>query len=147
MKQREQQAEAAPGFQIAPMIDVVFVIMLFFMVMAGAVKVEHELKTTLPGNAETAKETEIPDEITIGVAENGQVTINEDPVGTPQDKTLDGLFNEMTKLKQAAVQSKTKLLITVQAEENARYDRVINVLDILAKANITNVTFAVSDTE
>ena len=28
------------GFQIAPMIDVVFVIMLFFMVMAGAVKVE-----------------------------------------------------------------------------------------------------------
>ena len=30
------------GFQIAPMIDVVFVIMLFFMVMAGAVKVERE---------------------------------------------------------------------------------------------------------
>jgi biopolymer transport protein ExbD len=64
------------GFQIAPMIDVVFVIMLFFMVMAGAVKVEHELKTTLPGNAETAKETEMPDEITIGVAENGAITIN-----------------------------------------------------------------------
>ena len=33
------------GFQIAPMIDVVFVIMLFFMVMAGAVKVENELNT------------------------------------------------------------------------------------------------------
>jgi len=48
MKQREEQPDAAPGFQIAPMIDVVFVIMLFFMVMAGAVKVEHELKTTLP---------------------------------------------------------------------------------------------------
>ena len=37
MKQREQQPDASPGFQIAPMIDVVFVIMLFFMVMAGAV--------------------------------------------------------------------------------------------------------------
>ena len=37
------------GFQIAPMIDVVFVIMLFFMVMAGAVKVENELNTQLPG--------------------------------------------------------------------------------------------------
>ena len=54
MKQKPETADAAPGFQIAPMIDVVFVIMLFFMVMAGAVKVEHELKTTLPGNAETA---------------------------------------------------------------------------------------------
>ena len=40
--------EAQAGFQIAPMIDVVFVIMLFFMVMAGAVKVERELKTLFP---------------------------------------------------------------------------------------------------
>jgi biopolymer transport protein ExbD len=121
--------------------------MLFFMVMAGAVKVEHELKTTLPGNAETSTATEIPDEITIGVSENGQITINEDPVGTPQDKTLDGLFNEMTKLKQAAIQSGSKLLITVQAEEAARYERVINVLDVLARADINNVTFAVAEPE
>ena len=147
MKRAPQEMPADAGFQIAPMIDVVFVIMLFFMVMAGAVKVEHELKTTLPGNDETANETEIPDEITIGVSENGQITINEDPVGTPQDKTLDGLFNEMTKLKQAAVQSKTKVLITVQAEEAARYERVINVLDVLARADINNVTFAVAEPE
>ena len=135
------------GFQIAPMIDVVFVIMLFFMVMAGAVKVEHELKTTLPGNAETAKETEMPDEITIGVSENGAITINEDPVGQPNDKTLEGLYNEMMKMATAAKQSKTKLLITVQAEEAAKYDRVINVLDVLARADIPNVTFAVAEPE
>ena len=121
--------------------------MLFFMVMAGAVKVEHELKTTLPGNAETAKETDLPDEVTIGVSETGEITLNEDPVGAPGDKLLENLYNQMKLMGQAAEQSKTKLLITVQAEENARYERVINVLDILAKANITNVTFAVSDTE
>ena len=147
MKQREQMPDAAPGFQIAPMIDVVFVIMLFFMVMAGAVKVEHELKTTLPGNAETAKETDLPDEVTIGVSETGEITLNEDPVGAPGDKLLENLYNQMKQLGQAAVDSKTKLLITVQAEESARYERVINVLDCLAKANISNVTFAVSDTE
>jgi biopolymer transport protein ExbD len=147
MKRPPQETPSDAGFQIAPMIDVVFVIMLFFMVMAGAVKVEHELKTTLPGNAETSTATEIPDEITIGVSENGQITINEDPVGTPQDKTLDGLFNEMTKLKQAAIQSGSKLLITVQAEEAARYERVINVLDVLARADINNVTFAVAEPE
>ena len=147
MKQPEQQPDANPGFQIAPMIDVVFVIMLFFMVMAGAVKVEHELKTTLPGNAETAKETEMPDEITIGVSENGTITINEDPVGQPNDKTLDNLYNEMVKMATAAKQSKTKLLITVQAEEAAKYERVINVLDVLARADISNVTFAVAEPE
>jgi biopolymer transport protein ExbD len=147
MKRAPVEMPSDAGFQIAPMIDVVFVIMLFFMVMAGAVKVEHELKTTLPGNAETAKETEMPDEITIGVAENGAITINEDPVGLPNDKTLDSLYNEMMKMATAAKQSKTKLLITVQAEEAAKYERVINVLDVLARADITNVTFAVAEPE
>ncbi len=147
MKRAPTEMPSDAGFQIAPMIDVVFVIMLFFMVMAGAVKVEHELKTTLPGNAETAKETEMPDEITIGVSENGAITINEDPVGLPNDKTLDGLYNEMMKMATAAKQSKTKLLITVQAEEAAKYERVINVLDVLARADITNVTFAVAEPE
>jgi len=147
MKAFPQEEDTSLGFQIAPMVDVVFVIMLFFMVMAGAVKVEHELKTTLPGNAETAKETELPDEVTIGVSEAGEVTLNEDPVGPPGDKLLENLYNQMKQMGQAAEQSKTKLLITVQAEENARYERVINVLDVLAKANITNVTFAVADSE
>ena len=147
MKQAPQEAPRDAGFQIAPMIDVVFVIMLFFMVMAGAVKVEHELKTKLPGNAETAKETEMPDEITIGVSENGTITINEDPVGQPNDKTLDNLYNEMMKMATAAKQSKTKLLITVQAEEAAKYERVINVLDVLARADINDVTFAVAEPE
>jgi biopolymer transport protein ExbD len=61
--------------------------------------------------------------LTIGVSESGRITINEDPVGQPQDRELEGLFNEMTKMAQAAKQSKTKLLISVQAEEAARYEK------------------------
>jgi biopolymer transport protein ExbD len=135
------------GFQIAPMIDVVFVIMLFFMVMAGAVKVEHELKTTLPGNVDTAKETEMPDELTISVAENGQVSLNDEAISTPQDRDLVQLFQEMKRAKQNADSGKTKLLVTVQAEETARYERVVNVLDVLAQAEVSNVTFSVAEPE
>jgi len=147
MRQAKQDVASDAGFQIAPMIDVVFVIMLFFMVMAGAVKVEHELKTTLPGNAETAQETELPDEVTIGISETGEVTLNEDPLGAPLDRALEGLYSQMVQMRKAAEQAKTKMLITVQAEEAARYERVMNVLDVLARAEITNVTFAVSETE
>lgn len=42
MKHLLHSDDIAIGFQIAPMIDVVFVIMLFFMVMTGSVKVERE---------------------------------------------------------------------------------------------------------
>ena len=146
-RKHKPSSEVNLGFQIAPMIDVVFVIMLFFMVMAGAVKVEHELKTTLPGNVDTAKETEMPDELTISVAENGQVSLNDEAISTPQDRDLVQLFQEMKRAKQNADSGKTKLLVTVQAEETARYERVVNVLDVLAQAEVSNVTFSVAEPE
>jgi biopolymer transport protein ExbD len=61
--------EGNVGFQIAPMIDVVFVIMLFFMVMAGAVKVEKELNTQLPGTVESKTSTDFVDEQIINIGE------------------------------------------------------------------------------
>ena len=64
------------GFQIAPMIDVVFVIMLFFMVMAGAMKTERYLPAQLPGIPEL-NHIKLPDvEILLGVHEDGSVTLN-----------------------------------------------------------------------
>ena len=38
------------GFQIAPMVDVVFVLMLFFMASAGSQVAERELNINLPGS-------------------------------------------------------------------------------------------------
>ena len=67
--------EGSFGFQIAPMIDVVFVIMLFFMVMAGAVKIENELNTQLPGTAETPGSTDFVDEQIITISDTGEVSL------------------------------------------------------------------------
>jgi biopolymer transport protein ExbD len=137
------------GFQIAPMIDVVFVIMLFFMVMAGAVKVEHELKTALPGSTPPAAvdSKDPPDEITILVAEDGTVTMNEEEFDTAKDKKLPNLTVNLVKLKKDADARGSKVLITLQTEEQAKYERVIDVLNALAKAQISNVTFTVGGEE
>ena len=51
MKPRSFSHEADVGFQIAPMIDVVFVILVFFMALAAQIRIEHSLQTTLPGVA------------------------------------------------------------------------------------------------
>lgn len=137
------------GFQIAPMIDVVFVIMLFFMVMAGAVKVERELKQQLPGvnvvNPDNAPE--MPDEITVGVEESGHVTLNEEELDPPDSKAMPNFVATMMRLKQEADGRKAKVLVTIQAEEQAKYERVIDVLDALAKAQVSNVTFTVGGEE
>lgn len=138
------------GFQIAPMIDVVFVIMLFFMVMAGSVKVEHELKMKLPGDPEasTSAPTDSPDEVTISIAENGQVSVNDNPVDSQTDENLATLTQEMKMVAENARRSNQKILVTVSAEETAKYERIAYVLNALAKAGASeNVTFATADAE
>src|ERR1700744_6522584 len=87
------------GFQIAPMIDVVFVIMLFFMVMAGAVKVERELNTKLPGTAETSGPTDFVDEIVININENGEVSLNDEPMDAPASRDMPQLRATLMRLK------------------------------------------------
>jgi biopolymer transport protein ExbD len=44
-------------------------------------------------------------------------------------------------LREASDASKSKVLVTIYANELARYERVIDVLDALSRAKITDVTF------
>lgn len=148
MKRLEMNAnEGMVGFQIAPMIDVVFVIMLFFMVMAGAVKVEKELNTQLPGSAETAGPVEMVDEMVIAISEQGEVTLNDEPMDTPTSKEMPALKVTLTRLKQAGDQSKTPTMVTVVSEPLAKYSRTVDVLNALSVAGISNVTFTISEEE
>jgi len=135
------------GFQIAPMIDVVFVIMLFFMVMAGAVKVENELNTQLPGTSETAESTDFVDEQIITISDAGEVSLNDEPFDSAQSRDLPQLRGTLMRLKQNADAAKTPAVVTIISDEQAKYSRTVDVLDALAVAKIDNVTFTVSDEE
>jgi biopolymer transport protein ExbD len=135
----------AGGFQIAPMIDVVFVIMLFFMVMAGAVKVESELNTTLPGSTESSTPVDFVDEILITIAEDGEVALNDEPLDSPGNPTLPRLRDTLMRLKQNGDNAQAPVLVTIVSDPNARYERTVQVLDVLALAKIETVTFTVSD--
>jgi len=135
------------GFQIAPMIDVVFVIMLFFMVMAGAVKVENELNTQLPGSAETQGPADFVDEIIISISDAGEVALNDEPVDSPTNPSLPQLSGMLMRLKENADAAKTPAVVTILSDPQARYSRTVAVLDALAVAGITSVTFTISDEE
>jgi len=147
MRLESSSDEASVGFQIAPMIDVVFVIMLFFMVMAGAVKVENELNTQLPGTAATSESTDFVDEQIITISDTGEVSLNEEPFDSAQSKELPQLKGTLQRLKQNADAAKTPAVVTIVSDEQSKYSRTIDVLDALAVAKIDNVTFTVSEEE
>ena len=146
-RRRRHSSEASPdlGFQIAPMIDVVFVVLVFFMSLCAAIKVEAELNTKLPGNAETSTAVDFPDEQTISIDANGQVLLNDAAFDAPNDPSLPALTDTLKRLKQNSDNAKTLLLITISSDPKAPYFRTIDVLNALAAASIDNVTFTVDD--
>jgi biopolymer transport protein ExbD len=115
--------------------------------MAGSVRVEKELNSQLPGNAETSGSTEFVDEQIINVAENGEVLLNEEPMDSPQSHELPQLRATLSRLRQAGEQAKSPILVTVLSEGNAKYSRTVDVLDALSVAGISNVTFTVTEEE
>ena len=64
------------GFQIAPMVDVVFVLMLFFMASAGMQVVEKELSINLPSGVAAPNSETPPTPIIVAMAADGTVQIN-----------------------------------------------------------------------
>jgi biopolymer transport protein ExbD len=139
--------EGTLGFQIAPMIDVVFVIMLFFMVMAGAVKVEKELNCTLPGTVDTAKEAPFAEEQVIAINARGEVSLNEEPIGTADDRTLNNLRATLMRIKANCEAAKTPAVITIASEAKAKHGRTMEVLDACSEAGISAVSFNVTEEE
>ncbi|MEO8614009.1 MAG: biopolymer transporter ExbD [Luteolibacter sp.] len=142
-KGRKEVESVHLGFQIAPMIDVVFVIMLFFMVMAGAVQVEHELNLKLPGTVAGDKPVAV-EETQVRILDSGEVLLNDDPVGEPGDVKLVNLTATMMRLSESSkAVPDSKIVVTIVADELAPYQRVINVLNSLSIAKVQNVTFEV----
>ena len=144
---RKANAEVNLGFQIAPMIDVVFVILLFFIVQASDIQVENAHVTKLPGTVELKEGIVTPDEIAVRVEDDGQVYLNDDPLDTPEAKQLPEFASNLNQLRESSDAAKTEVLVTIYANDLARYERVVDVLDALSRAKISNVSFQAGSSE
>ncbi len=131
-----------PGFQIAPMIDIVFVIMLFFMVMAGGAKTERELASRLPGKAAAKTAVRFSDEQVVRVEADGTVTLNGEAWDPADSDEQPKLRAALARLKESADAAKATLFVTLECEPRAKYARTIAALNALAAAQIANVAFS-----
>ena len=135
------------GFQIAPMIDVVFVILVFFMALAAQIRIEQILQTKLPGVAVASTSTGFFDEQILQIAEDGEVTLNDEIFDAPDVHDLPQLTNTLSQLKASSDAAKTKLVVTLISHPDSAYERTIEVLNALAAAGVTNVTFTATEEE
>jgi biopolymer transport protein ExbD len=128
--------------QMGPMIDMVFLLLVFFMVSAKPVKQESDINIGLPGTVAQEEALEIPDEQRIQIQPNGQVVLNDQPMDSPASAEMPSLLATLKRFKESADSNKTEALITIDADDAANHERIVQVLNACAQAKITGVTFA-----
>ena len=126
------------GFQIAPMVDVVFVLMLFFMASAGSQIVEKELNVNLPSGQGTPGGSAVTP-IIIDISAEGAVSVNTENYGAASDKELKQLKDW---LKNAVETLGDKDPVIIRPNPDTKHGRIIDVLNAAAFARIKNLTFS-----
>ena len=128
--------------QMGPMIDMVFLLLVFFMVSTKPVKQESDINIGLPGTVAQEEALEIPDEQRIQIQPNGQVVLNDQPMDSPASAEMPALLSTLKRFKESADSNKSEALITIDADDAANHERIVQVLNACAQAKITGVTFA-----
>jgi biopolymer transport protein ExbD len=129
------EPEGNLDFQIAPMVDVIFILILFFMCSAGATKVENELSLKLPGRLSQDQPLRMLDEQIIEIEESGQIVLND------LRMQASALRATLQRYKAMSDDTKSATVITILTAKNTKYQRIIDVLNECAAAKIESVTF------
>ncbi len=133
--------------QMGPMIDMVFLLLVFFMVSAKPVIPEQDVPMGLPGQVSQEEAVDIPDETQIVIQPNGQVVLNEQNLDSPNGSELPELIAVLTRFKKAADNAKAEALVTLAPYDTVPHQRLIDVLNACAKAGVKGVTFAAATGE
>ncbi|MBK1883962.1 biopolymer transporter ExbD [Luteolibacter pohnpeiensis] len=133
--------------QIAPMADIGFLLICFFLISSKPPRHEADLGMTLPGSVSDEVSVEMPDEVRVAIRADGAVEVNEAIVGEPGDHEIKPLVNLLIRFKEAADLNHSKALVTVDAANESTHQRIVDVLNACGTAGITGVTLSDDTTE
>ena len=121
-----------PGIQLAPLVDVLLLLLIFFLLTWNAARNENELDVKVP-KASAAKEKMAPiGDVVVNVKTDGNVVVNRRPLSA----------SELSELLKNLVQLNSEQAVVIRGDEAGAYKNIVNVLNICTEAGITNVAFA-----
>jgi biopolymer transport protein ExbD len=121
-----------PGIQLAPLVDVLLLLLIFFLLTWNAARNENELDIKVP-KASAAKQKSAPiGDIVVNVKADGDVVVNRRTLTSPQ----------LTDLLKSLVQLNPEQAVVIRGDEAGAYKNIIGVLNVCTEAGITNVAFA-----
>ena len=145
MAKRKQKSRDKVSVPIAPMIDVVFLLLIYFMVSSTLERQEADLSFQLPGTVEQTAPLDIPDEQIIEIRADGQVIVNEYPYDSPDSTNLVELAAMLTRFCEASAANKVDAIVTIAPADSVPHSKVVYVMDACAFSGIENVNFTLDD--
>lgn len=120
------------SIQLAPMIDILLLLLSFFIISWQYDKEETELNVSVPTAQEGADTTQMRGEIIINILSDGAIRVE----GLTVDRLQ--LFEKLSKI---AKQYKNQP-VRIRGDGGVAYQRIVEIIDTCQKAGIWNISFA-----
>lgn len=123
------------GFNMTPMIDVVFLLIIFFLVSSHLAKQETQIEMALPtaSSADDDDSMELP-RLTINVQSDGSYSLAGRPI------TMERLPEQFVAIRK---KEGDQIEVRIRGSRQAPYSAVEPIMVACTRAGIWNVTYAV----
>jgi biopolymer transport protein ExbD len=138
---RKPDVEPDPEFQIAPMIDILLVLLVFFMSISTTEVLQSNKEINLPVAKEAKEAKDNPGQVIINVS---HVAIN-NTSGIEIDQMNFPTANEVIPLLRKKVEVNPLVRVLIRADREVRYEFLKEILKAVGQSGVTNVTFSVVD--
>lgn len=131
MKLRSLRVENQPQLMIIPLIDIIFFLLVFFMMSTLYMVEQHTIPVNLPQAA--AVQQDKPSSINVTVLENGSVMFNQEEIPL-------ALLSKRVNLE---IGKKSDTVFILRGDKQVAYGQIVTVLDALKQAGAHRVSVAV----
>ena len=123
---KNKSAPASPTLEMTPIIDMVFLLLIFFLVSTTFHQTEREMKIALPEAVSAGPISISLREIIINVGADGEIIVS--------GRTISA--DDLRVLIHEAVAANPDQKVTVRGDRNTPYANIINVLDVCKGAGL-----------
>ena len=123
---KNKSAPASPTLEMTPIIDMVFLLLIFFLVSTTFHQTEREMKIALPEAVSAGPISISLREIIINVGAGGEIIVSGRTIST----------DDLRVLIHEAVAANPDQKVTVRGDRNTPYANIINVLDVCKGAGL-----------
>jgi len=125
------------GLRIAPLIDIVFLLLIFFLVATTVYQEEKDITIKLAGATEGEERMSTTRVLVVNVKKSGLIVINQ------RVKTPEELEKELRALKE----ENPNLVVIVRSDRHTYHKHFVRILNLCEKVKVGSVAVAILQNE